>query len=756
MLPNFVLLILMIRTTPYLILCSFLFLAGRSGAQGVSLTDTLRIPGAYKPAQNRQLWHDRIDTEQKEILASDGKADRSFTPTKDDDINYLVTQALVRKTDAIQYLIETDSILDHRLKVNYLAGLENVLKFARTNFRSVSELKVNPVHLPLIIRSYEEVMNLDRQSLSIQPVIGQLPYDAGQAIINAGIFSKNPGYSDARNQLVLKYCALYPAKTFATLANNPGVPFADSLVKIVARKFPKQLYDYSQASNKLGQQIRQINDDIFIQTVVRMSRSKDGQQYFCFLDNIMNGKLSFEEIDAAKGDSLRYYKLLVRTRMDYAARLLDKDTAFEYETLTRRLEQKARENFVNIINGLHDERNPDIRFRSILPLSAEELYYLAVSSDGSIYTSSFVKGVYPLMMKKKNNRGDSLLLSLNFDRYRKFIKMCAGFNTLDNFLATFPPRRSPDDESDAEKLMKAFVGRLEQGDGTEDGVDVADSYASIVESMKPLAAEMLKNIQQNYKRNEAAAHKRGMVIYNILNKLFLSADSTQKIDLTSELGIPPVYEVPFQALANDSGRVIVQLFIYGDRDGMGVFPGLVNMFSNANWKIDGSSKQWVAIHSAKGKPVSLYMNRPLPEENNEDAEAQKALCSFLDKNGIVPTVTINRGHSYNAPYTIEQMSTASKIVFMGSCGGYRMIHDILEKAPDAHIIGTKQIADAPVNNPFLRLIMEKLRTGSNIDWIPFWTELGKMATDPIFADYVPPHKNLGALFIKAYKKAMEE
>jgi hypothetical protein len=102
------------------------------------------------------------------------------------------------------------------------------------------------------------------------------------------------------------------------------------------------------------------------------------------------------------------------------------------------------------------------------------------------------------------------------------------------------------------------------------------------------------------------------------------------------------------------------------------------------------------------------------------------------------------------------MSTASKIVFMGSCGGYRMIHDILEKAPDAHIIGTKQIADAPVNNPFLKLIMEKLRTGSNIEWIPFWQELGGMVTDKIFEDYVPPHKNLGALFIKAYRMAMEE
>ena len=158
----------------------------------------------------------------------------------------------------------------------------------------------------------------------------------------------------------------------------------------------------------------------------------------------------------------------------------------------------------------------------------------------------------------------------------------------------------------------------------------------------------------------------------------------------------------------------------------------------------------------KGMHVTLYMNRPLPEETNADAEAQAALCKYLAANNIIPKVTINRGHSYNAPYTIEQMSTASKIVFMGSCGGYRSIHDILVKAPDAHIIGTKQIADAPVNNPFLKLITEKLRTGSSIDWIPFWKELGKMATDKIFDDYVPPHKNLGALFIKAYKIAMGE
>lgn len=745
----------MIIAKRYLIICIFLFTAGPAGAQGVNMTDTLKIPVNYKPEFKRQRNHDAIDAEQKSILSSDGKTDRQFTPTADEDINFLVTRALIRKVDAIQYLIETDKDLDHRLKVNYLFGLENVLKYFRTNWKAGSDQKVNPVNLPAILHAYETCMELDRNGRPIHLVVERLPYDAGMSIIKASIFNKNPGYTDARNKLILKYCILHPEKTFYTLSNNPDMPFADSLVRIVSRQYPKQLYDYSQAGNRLGNVIRGIHDDTFIKTVARMARSRDGQQYFCFLDNIIQGKMSFEEIDAAKGDSVLYFRLLVKTRIDYVARALNKDTAFEYAALNERLERKARENFVNTINALHNE-NAELRFRCIQPLTAEELYYLAVSSDGTIYTSSFVKGTYPLMMKKINNRGDSLLRTLSFDRYRKFIKMSAGFNTLGDFLSTFPPGKNPDDESDAAKLMRAFVSRLETGNGLEDGVDVADSYASISETLKPLANEMLRNIQLNYQRNGKAGNRRGIVIYNILNKLFLSADSTQHIDLTKELGIPPVYEVPFTALANDTGRVAVQLFIYGDKDGRGVFPGLIGMFNNANWKIDGSNKDWVTITSAKGKPVALYMNRPLPEETNEDALAQKALCEYLEKNKIVPTVTINRGHSYNAPYTIEQMSTSSKIVFMGSCGGYRMIHDILEKAPDAHIIGTKQIADAPVNNPFLKLIMEKLRLGSNIEWIPFWQELDRMVTDKIFEDYVPPHKNLGALFIKAYKKEMGE
>lgn len=738
----------MTAITRYLIIFACLAGSQTTRAQGVSGSDTIIIPPGYKAEFRRQINHEAIDAEQKAIMAMDNKADQSFSPTGNEEINILLTRVLSKKVDLLQYLYETDKAFDHRLKVNYLKGLENLLKTFRQNYRGSQDKKVNPVLLPDIIAAYQQAVANDRKGETIEYIIKNLSFDAGTVLLGAGIFEKNPGFGKSKQLLVLKYCVLHPEKTFQTLRENPDLPFADSLIRVMAKKYPRQLYDYSQATNRLGNLIRSIQDDDFIRAITRMSRSKSGQQYFPFLDNIVSGKMTIEDIDAVKDDSIQYFRLLVNTQMDYVQRAINKDTAFEFKALTAKLETRARDVFVTTINGLHEQEDV-VRFKILQPLNAQELYYLAVLSDGLIYTSSFVNGVYPLMMKKINNRSDSLLMLLNFDKYRKFIKMSAGYNTLSHFLGSFP------DPDDAANLMRAFVMNLEKSDGLEDGVDVADSYASIAETIKPLAGEMLANVQRNYDRNEAQNNKRGMAIYNILNKLFLSADTLNKIDLTKELGIPPVYEVPFKSMVNDSGRVIMQVFFYGDKDGQGIFKGFVGMFSNTNWKITSTDK-WVAISSAKGKPVTIYANKALPEEGGEDEKAQRALGEYLEKNKLYPTITIHRGHSYYANSTIEQMFPTSRIVFMGSCGGYHLIHDVLEKASDAHIIASKQIGKTAVNKPFFQLLTEKIRNGNNIDWIPFWKELEKMVKVEGFEDYIPPYKNLGALFIKAYKKAMGE
>jgi len=702
------------------------------------------IDKGCKPPINRARWHDLIDKEQKNALKADKKADNFLNVSADEEINFLVTQALIKRIDALQCVIERDTIMSPQGKIRYLDGIEELLKNFTAAFRSG---KINASNLPRMIEMYEAVMQKDKTSVSIENIISKNNYEVANAVLSTGAFNTNPAYKTSRQILLRKYTATHPERIFAMLKDNTDVPFRDSLILIAAYKYPTLLYDYAAANNKLGYAIRKI-DDPLVKAVTKMATSDgSGQLYFPFLDNIIKGSQTIEEIDAVKNDDVKYYKLLVKTRLDYLNRSLQKERLYGMAALNKRMENRAKEYFVKTINALHEQ--PDaVRFRILQQLNAQELYYLAVLSESEIYTSSYTRGVYPAIMQKIGQRGDSLLMSVSFDRYKKFIKIAAGFNTLSNFLSTFP------DDEKKQSLMTAFVNGLEKSTGLEDGVDVADSYASIAETIKPLAAQMLQNVKYNYDRNLSNNDQRGMVMYNLLYKLFLSADSSNNINLSKEFGIPPVYSVAYSSLANESQQVVMQVFFYGDEDGRNNYAGFMRQFSGANWKIS-SNPQWVTINSTRGKSIIIYANKPLDEEKDEDAKAQEALDDYLKQKNTEPTIVVHRGHSYYASYTIAQIKPAAKIVFLGSCGGYHLIHDVLKLAPDAHIISSKQIGKGVINQPFFNILNEKLRNGNNIDWIPFWNEFKRSAGSVEgFDDYIPPHKNLGAIFIKAYNSQM--
>jgi len=82
---------------------------------------------------------------------------------------------------------------------------------------------------------------------------------------------------------------------------------------------------------------------------------------------------------------------------------------------------------------------------------------------------------------------------------------------------------------------------------------------------------------------------------------------------------------------------------------------------------------------------------------------------------------------------------------------------VLTISRDAHIISSKQVGTKTVNEPILKAINTTLVSGRNIEWLPMWKDLGKQftgASKEKFDDYIPPYKNLGAIFIKAYRIAM--
>jgi len=322
------------------------------------------------------------------------------------------------------------------------------------------------------------------------------------------------------------------------------------------------------------------------------------------------------------------------------------------------------------------------------------------------------------------------------------------------------------DKQNAGTVMKSFIIHLEKAN-EEEAVDVADSYSSIFEKNPALARFILGEVRMNYDKNVAAGDKKGTIIYNLLQTLFESADTTNKTDISARLGISPIYTVDYNSLADDSGRVIQQVFFYGDKDkdGQNSFLNFMALFRpkprmKPEWKIT-ENPQWVSIASTKGKPVLIFANKPLLGDDDPDAKAQKALSDYLYDRHLKPTVVIHRGHSYHVKYTIEQMPGTARIVVLGSCGGYNNLSEVLKINEDAHIISSKQVGTKTVNEPILQAINNTLLARKNIEWLPMWKELttrfqNDAAAKEKFDDYIPPYKNLGAIFIKAYRKAMED
>jgi hypothetical protein len=709
----------------------------------------------FKIALERVLWHDNIDKQQGKLVPPGG-----VKISRDESVNLQITDALTRRVDELQLQFEQDSTMTGQEKIKYLRSLDFLLQAFNTYHHKKD---FPPSIAPAMVESFEKCVDLDHQKQSFLPVIVESNYGVGKILVESMRFSENnPGMTGARQVLFIKYCGLYPDDILPELRKNYNTPSADSLIKAAAFRDIRKVYDYAQARDGLSNRIRN-HPDSLVQLIARMANSKSGQIYFPFLDNLRRGKITFDEIDRVKDNDLAYFRLLVKTRMEYVRRSLPpyNDTVSEMQSLATMMSSRAQRHFIREINALHSE-NDNVRFRRLEGLSPQELYYLAVLGEDEIYTSSYTRGVYPaIFARMANPRGDSLIMSVHGDYFRKFIKMAAGYNTLNHFLGTM-------DKENAETLMKAFVIGLEKpgktkSDDLENAVDVADSYSSIMDKNRPLADFILNEVKVNYTRNVQDNNKRGIVIYNLLRILFESADTTRKIDLSATLGIPSIYSIDKKELSDDSGRVVQQVFFYGDedRDGQMSFTNFMGMFRNrSEWKIDERNPDFVSISSVKGKPVYIYANRPLFGEDDPDEKAQQKLAEYLESKKLKPTIVIHRGHSYHLTSTLERLSPSARIVVLGSCGGYNNLNEVLTICKDAHIISSKQVGTKTVNEPILQAINNLMVNGKDIDWITMWKDLsGKFTTGDAkekFDDYIPPYKNLGAIFIKAYRKAMGE
>jgi hypothetical protein len=716
-----------------------------------AFSDTTDIP------IGRKSRHDDIRNEQISVDKMDGKFDGLLKVGNDENINNQVTDALYRKPNELRQFIEANDtqLPTNNDKVRFLRNIAEVLTYFRIGKK---EGDVKMTDLPLLLTTFEKVMKARVDGKSILPILEMAPF--GIAKINTRIFAQEADESQAEAIVYLKYVTLHPDKILQTIAPFSKEQFADSLVVVACKLNPVQFYNYAQSDASAVGKLIHRNRNRMVMQVAELSKTENALFYFPFLDDLLSERQSIDSIkkyvgDGDKGyDSIAYYKLLVSTATAYSKRMAKPffDTAIAYygaNGLLNTLHKKAFQHFISPINNLHEENNLAIRMRAIQPLAAEDLYYMMVMGENEIYTSSYKHSFNRLLqIMGQKPKGDSLLVSVNFNQFRKFIKMAANYNQLDTFLKTMPLERS-------EILMKAFVSQLDNN--LEDAVDVADSYSSI--SNNNLQQTMLQNVTNNEKVAIETNNNKAKVIYGLLKTIFLSLNDNT-VDLSAQIGIPPIYEVGNKYIRDAQANIVEQVFFYGDKDGKMFYPPFKNSFSAKDWKVT-ETKEWMQAASIKGN-VIVFANKPLDNDANLDDSAQIHLGKYLEENNMKPSVIVHRGHSYWLERTMSRMPGDAKIVVLGSCGGYQNLNEILEINPEAHIISTKEIGTGDINRPILTYINETFSAGDNLSWPKMWQNLTAVfSRDPSknvresWEDYVPPYKNLGAIFLKAYSKKME-
>ena len=716
-----------------------------------AFSDTTNIP------IGRKSRHDDIRNEQRNVDKMDGKEDGILKASADENITSLVTDALFRKPNELRQWIETNDaqLATNNEKVRYLRNIAEVLLYFRI---SKKENDITLTQLPALLSSFEKIMKAKVSGNSIFPFLQESSYPIAK--INARIFAEENERNNAAAIVYLKYADLNHDKILQTIAPFAKENFADSLVVVACKTNPVQFYNYAQSDGSTVGKLIHRNKEKMVMQVAALSKTENALFYFPFLDDLLSERQSIDSIkkyvgDGVKGyDSIGYYKLLVNTATAYSRRMGKPfyDTAIAYygaNGLLKTLHQKALQHFINPINNLHEENNLAIRMRAIQPLSPTDLYYMIVVGENDIYTSSYKHSFNRMLqIMGPKPKGDSLLMAVNFNQFRKFIKMAANYNRLDTFLKLMPQERS-------EQLMRAFVSQLENN--LEDAVDVADSYSSI--SDKKIQQTMLQNVMANEKEAIANNNSKAKIIYGLLKTIFLSFDDNT-IDLSAQIGIPPIYEVANKYVQNDKGAIVEQVFFYGDKDGKQFYPAFRNSFSPKEWKVT-EKKEWMEAVSIKGN-VNVFANKPLDNDANLDDSAQIHLAKYMEEKGLKPAVIVHRGHSYWLDRTMSRMPGDAKIVVLGSCGGYQNLNEILEINPEAHIISTKEIGTGDINRPILTYINQTFTSGDNLSWRKMWQNLTKnFSTDPnknvrdSWDDYIPPYKNLGAIFLKAYSKKMD-
>jgi hypothetical protein len=658
------------------------------------------------------------------------------------------------KTTLKKFVINHVNALQNNLEFLVTAPKEKRIKAIRSLCYFMKEMeeeltnkKINEADIPEVLTKYREILGdfLDQKNSdhNIEVDLQDVPWRLCQLLANS--FWELDNKKQIADFSACKRVLETPEYIFSFLESRPEFYYSDTLIIFMAKNYPDDFLSYVQKNNNAVRKNIFTLKNAYVQQLLSFSSNTQASEIAPFTEQVLNNELAVDSILEKRKNIDEYFQLLVNTQMANVQKEEEGvDPEFEIP-LYNALSEKSLDFYVKKINELHT--SPDaVRFQSVKPLRPQDLYYIIVTADQEMYTSTYL-GLYKRLLSfYKDTTADSLLNLVHLDHFRTFMRIAATYNTLLDFLQHMPPEKS-------RQLIHLFVTGIDaktEDEAIDNASDIADAFINL--SKDSSLNELIKEeLETNLKQSKRDKHIQSTRLYSILLQVYNIVNEHSAIDFSGNYK-----QIPIASLEN-KGAITELVLFYGDEDGRNSYKSFRDLFKDkAKWSITEHDSSWIAISSLQGQPVHIYANCPLNNENEDDVAAQESLVNYLQAQSIEPSILIHRGHSYHLANTLKYLAPSIKLAILGSCGGYKNMKKIIELNPEVHIIASKQTGSMIVNDPLLNQLNDYLVQRKDIDWVVFWNELKeRFKKNPnaskLFEEYVPPYKNVSSYVIRLYK-----
>lgn len=508
------------------------------------------------------------------------------------------------------------------------------------------------------------------------------------------------------------------------------------ILNLVAFNAPNTIKKYlSNPENEVNKALLSTKNDTTQVLYNIYNRYKYNTKAYTLLHKILTREYTIDEAHAIGESQVDYLKALIDIT-------IQKSPAGIHS-----VEEEQNQISLKMIREVND--NPVLnhpRLNIIRGLQADEIYSLMILGKEEIFHFAFEQIYNAFVNKTQGQSIAQVFNAANYFKFRDFSNLLAVFNKFPEFFY----------RNTTLKEQQDFIEKLVHIDFSE--VECIEEAAVVCEFINNCTHTEIQRMVQNrilaeYQEAEGRKDQLALAVYSLLASNVGKRAVENKewfVGMENKFSKYTLSSIDVNQLKNKNGKITEVCYFYNDADGISSYNSFVATFKKMpNWMMQDLGS-YLYISSVAGVDVDVFANKPQYEQLG-----QSSIKEYLIVNNLEPTVIVHRGHSYHSQKTIDQMLGSPKFIFMGSCGGYYKISELLVRSPNAQILSTKQVGTMGVNDPVLNQLHEKFRNNQSIDWPTFWADQQmKLGSNTHFKSYVPPHKNNGALFINAFFKVV--